>query len=138
MVLNDEEETWVSFKYEKLSNFCYWCSKVSHSDKDYDVWLASKGTLRLDEQEYSAWLRAIPHNPGKAVVTKVAGMRDGLGHTQSEKNSSTMSRITHAQKPTTEITKVADDSDQSHGEAIIVDKPEVLNLSSPTLVEVAL
>ena len=51
-----------------------------------------------------------------------------------------MSHITHAQKTMIEITKVADDSDQSHGhgEAIIMDKLEILNLSSLTLVEVAL
>lgn len=49
-----------------------------------------------------------------------------------------MSRITHAQKTTTKITKVGNNADQSHGKAIIVDKPEDMNLNSPTLVEVAL
>ncbi|KAK7846112.1 hypothetical protein CFP56_008355 [Quercus suber] len=70
--------------------------QVSHSDKDCDVWLASKGTLRLDKQEYGAWLCVIPHNPGKAVVTKVACMGDRLGHTQSEKKLSMTSCVTHA------------------------------------------
>nr|POF22900.1 hypothetical protein CFP56_38187 [Quercus suber] len=64
-------------------------------------------------------------------------MGDELGHTQLEKKLLTMSRITHAQKTTTEITKVGDDADQSHGEAIIVDKPKYMNLNSLTLVEVA-
>lgn len=32
------------------------CGKVSNFDKECDVWLASKGTLSLDNQEYGAWL----------------------------------------------------------------------------------
>ncbi|KAF3964505.1 hypothetical protein CMV_011216 [Castanea mollissima] len=85
VVLNDKDEVWVSLKYEKLSNFCYWCGKVSHTEKECDKWLASKGTLSVEQQEYGAWLRALPHNPGKAVSTKVSGMGDGYGRTQSMK-----------------------------------------------------
>ncbi|XP_075659257.1 uncharacterized protein LOC142629162 [Castanea sativa] len=29
IALDDNEEIWVSFKYEKLPNFCYWCGKTS-------------------------------------------------------------------------------------------------------------
>lgn len=28
--LVEDTTTWVSFKYEKLTNFCYWCGMVSH------------------------------------------------------------------------------------------------------------
>lgn len=48
VVLNDKEEVWVSLKYEKLPNFCYWCGKVSHIDKKCDKWLSSEGTLHAD------------------------------------------------------------------------------------------
>lgn len=43
-VLEDNKEIWVSFKYEKLPNFCYWCGMVSHVNKEGKIWLASKGT----------------------------------------------------------------------------------------------
>lgn len=36
--LNNNEEVWVFFKYEKLYNFCYWCGKVSHADKECEIW----------------------------------------------------------------------------------------------------
>lgn len=135
VVQNDEVEIWVSFKYEKLPNFCYWCGKVSHSDKNYDVWLTSKGTLRLDKKGYGAWLCAISHNLGKAFVTKVSGMGDGLGHTQFGKTSSTIPCIIHAQKTLDEQTNVVACLDQLCREMVIVDKPEVSNLVSSNLVE---
>ena len=55
VALDDKDEVWVSSKYEKLPNFCYRCGKVSHMDKECEKWLASKGTLTLDQQEYGAW-----------------------------------------------------------------------------------
>jgi len=63
VAINEESEIWVSFKYEKLPNFCYWCGMVSHADKECDVWLSSKGKLRQDQQGYGNWLRALPFNP---------------------------------------------------------------------------
>ena len=47
--LNDDTKIWVSFKYEKLPNFCYWCGMVSHADRECDVWLNSKGSHSLDQ-----------------------------------------------------------------------------------------
>lgn len=49
---------WVSIKYEQLQNFCYWCGRASHSDRDCEKWLGSKGRLRKEEQEYGEWLWA--------------------------------------------------------------------------------
>ena len=37
VALDDNEEIWVSFKYEKLPNFYYWCGLISHDGKDCDV-----------------------------------------------------------------------------------------------------
>ena len=76
VALNDDNEIWVSFKYEKLPNFCYWCGMVSHADKECDVWLSSKGSLSLDHQGYGNWLRASPFNLKKTIVTTVSGVGD--------------------------------------------------------------
>ena len=65
VLLETGKEIWVSFKYEKIPNFCYWCGFVSYDDKDCNRWLASKGTLDITKQEYGAWLRAPPFNHGK-------------------------------------------------------------------------
>ena len=45
MILDNDEEVWVAFRYEKLANFCYWCGMVCYNDKDCDIWLLSKGSL---------------------------------------------------------------------------------------------
>jgi hypothetical protein len=50
--LEKGRETWISFKYERLPNFCYWCGHVSHSDKDCPYWLRNKDSLRLEEQQF--------------------------------------------------------------------------------------
>ncbi|XP_023897384.1 uncharacterized protein At4g02000-like [Quercus suber] len=37
---------WISFKYERLPNFCFWCGRLNHSDKECELWMESKGTLK--------------------------------------------------------------------------------------------
>lgn len=32
--LENGDKIWVSFKYERLPNICYWCGWLDHSDKD--------------------------------------------------------------------------------------------------------
>ena len=65
VLLGDEDEVWVTFKYKKLPNFFYWCGMASHDVKECSVWLFSKGSLSLDQQEYGSWLRADPSSVGK-------------------------------------------------------------------------
>jgi len=43
--IGKDKEVWVSFKYERLPNICYWCGCFNHDDKDCEVWLNSEGTL---------------------------------------------------------------------------------------------
>ena len=79
IVLDEDIETWVAFKYEKLTNFCYWCGMVSHEEKECEKWLAGKGSNPHKQQEYGAWLRATPYNPRNSPYMTVPGMGDGLG-----------------------------------------------------------
>ena len=44
---NGDSEGWVSFKYEKMPNFCYWCGMVTHDDKECSIWIARKGSLAV-------------------------------------------------------------------------------------------
>lgn len=32
-----EKQVWISFKYERLPNICYWCGCFDHDNKDYDI-----------------------------------------------------------------------------------------------------
>lgn len=44
--LNDGEDSWVSFKYERLPNLCYWCSHLTHHDKECSLWSKRRGPLK--------------------------------------------------------------------------------------------
>ena len=68
--LKDGKQIWVSFKYERLPNFCYWCGRLIHDDKDCEIWIESKGTLKLEERQFGAGLRASAY-----VSTKKAELR---------------------------------------------------------------
>ena len=92
IVLDEDIETWVSFKYEKLTNFCYWCGMVSHEEKECKIWLARKGPNSHEQQEYGAWLWATPYKPGKSSYTTVSSMGDGLGGFTSQHYANKTSR----------------------------------------------
>nr|POE74081.1 uncharacterized protein CFP56_70284 [Quercus suber] len=49
---------WVAFQYEKLSIFYYWCSLLNHDEKDCPLWTDDNATVRTEDQQYDAWLRA--------------------------------------------------------------------------------
>ncbi len=55
---DENSEVLISFKNERLPNFCYWCGHLSHTEYDCPTWLESQGTLRKEDQQFGAWLRA--------------------------------------------------------------------------------
>ena len=116
ITLDIEEEIWVSFKYEKLPNFCYWCGMISHDGKDCETWLARKDSTNIEPHEYGPWLRAAPYNLGRTPFIVVAGMGNGLGgsikHSQpatTEKPSTTTTRTpgeNHERSESGEVARV--------------------------------
>lgn len=69
-------EEWISFKYECLPNLCYWCGRVTHDDKDYVLWQRSKGTMKLEDQQFGPWIKATQFNPSCKSMVEVAGFGD--------------------------------------------------------------
>ena len=55
--LQDSQAQWISFKYERMPIFCYWCGVMNHDEKDCRLRVSSQGTLKEDQQ-YGAQLRA--------------------------------------------------------------------------------
>ena len=49
ITLNNGSNWWVSFKYERLPNICYWCGKLTHSDRECPVWLKSRKALKEED-----------------------------------------------------------------------------------------
>ena len=46
---------WISFMYECMPFFCYWCGVMHHGMK---LWVSSLGALRKEEQQHRAWMCA--------------------------------------------------------------------------------
>ena len=56
ITLENEKQVWISFKYERLPNLCYWCGRLTHDDKDYKTWIDSEGTLKLEDRQFGPGL----------------------------------------------------------------------------------
>ena len=63
----------MSFLYEHLPIFCYWCGKLDHDEKDCRLWIQNNGSLNKDAQPYGPWLRASPDHLQKPQVVRVSG-----------------------------------------------------------------
>ena len=50
----------MGIKYEQLPNFCYWCGRINHYERECKIRLRGKGQLKREEQQYGEWLRANP------------------------------------------------------------------------------
>jgi len=73
ITLDNDEVHWVSFKYERLPNLCYWCGCLTHPDKDCDRWIESEGSLRKEDQHFSPWMRAAPFMASRKSFLVVPG-----------------------------------------------------------------
>jgi len=55
-------------------NICYWRGKLSHDDKSCELWIQSKGTLLVSEQQVGPSLQVSPHRSARKGVIVVLGM----------------------------------------------------------------
>ena len=63
VTLENGEQSWVTFKYERLPILCYWCGCLDHADKDCEAWIQSNGTLKLKDKRYDSNIRTLPFYP---------------------------------------------------------------------------
>ena len=70
------EVSWVSCKYERLPNLCYWCGRLTHQDWECSLWQNRKGVVPEKNQQFGPWLRANTPNLAKRTVFQVAGYED--------------------------------------------------------------
>ncbi|KAK9988680.1 hypothetical protein SO802_028919 [Lithocarpus litseifolius] len=87
--LTNGDESWVSFKYERLPNLCYWCGRLTYHDKECSLWKKRKGTLKEGEQKFGSWLRVNTPNFSKKTIVRVEGYEevgdDNTRHESSHK-----------------------------------------------------
>lgn len=87
ITLPSSEKTWVNFKYEQLPSLCYWCGRLNHDDRDYDIWMESNGTpLSTEKQQFDPFLRAPPFKiANKDVINVQVSSRKRIGGLNGEK-----------------------------------------------------
>jgi hypothetical protein len=77
--LANGKEGWAAFKYERLSNFCYWCGLVTHGEQDCAHWLRNRTSLGKKDQGYGAWMKADSARPNRKVEIHVEGRASHAG-----------------------------------------------------------
>uniref|UniRef100_A0A803LGQ4 CCHC-type domain-containing protein n=1 Tax=Chenopodium quinoa TaxID=63459 RepID=A0A803LGQ4_CHEQI len=60
---------WIGFKYERLSDFCYYCGRIGHNDKDCEEKDNCDGESTIVFQ-YGPFLSASPHRPKWSAVER--------------------------------------------------------------------
>ena len=78
------KQVWISFKYERIPNLCYWCGQLTHDNKDFELWIDSEGTRKLEQCEFGPQLRAPPFVVARKNAIMVpdyyaAKKKEGLG-----------------------------------------------------------
>ena len=68
-----KKKTWITFKYERLPNICYWCGRLDHNDRDCEIWLESEGSLAENQKQFGPSLRSPPFSPARRSVVAVLG-----------------------------------------------------------------
>ena len=58
--MENGKELWVSFKYEQLSNLCYWCGSLTYDDTNCELCLESEGTFSIESQQFGPWISVAP------------------------------------------------------------------------------
>ena len=71
--LENDKKVWVSFKYERLPNLCYWCGRLTHVDKDCAIWIESEGTLWVEDHQFGPSIHAPAFMPSRKNVITVPG-----------------------------------------------------------------
>ena len=73
VAFEDGLEGWVAFQPKRLPSICFWCGMLSYDDKECELWLKSKGTLLVDQQQFGHWISAFLFSPGRHQIIEVKG-----------------------------------------------------------------
>ena len=74
--MGKDRSGWVSFKYERLPNFCYQCGLLTHGDKDCLETSKRPYTGSPDQAQFGPWLRADLEKSHRKSWVTVEGRRN--------------------------------------------------------------
>lgn len=90
--LGGPKPQWISFQYERMPIFCYWCGTLNYDEKDCPIWLWSKGSLRREGQpitnrgDQSARNKPPPQQPTSTVRLTVLDAEEEHEMEENEEN----------------------------------------------------
>ena len=61
------------FQVRRTTQCLLRCSRLTHDDRDCDLWIKSKGTLKSDQKAFGPYLRAPPFTATRKNVVNVPG-----------------------------------------------------------------
>ena len=69
----------MSFKYERLT----------HSERECQLWVTSRGTLKVENQQFGVWMHATTPNMSQRMVIRVTGLdEESNGDEDGQQNDS--------------------------------------------------
>ncbi|KAL2941944.1 hypothetical protein RDABS01_030294 [Bienertia sinuspersici] len=77
---------WVDIKYERLGDFCYYCGKLGHVDRDCNEIEESKDELKEMVYKYGPWLRASSLKRGRVSKDEIDKEKVMLGRLKTSQN----------------------------------------------------
>lgn len=83
--------SWINFKYERLSTFCFVCGIIGHTERECNVVYANPG--KEVERAYGVWLRApnrgVKNNSGSRWLRNGEGVTNWSGNGGSSNSQAT-------------------------------------------------
>uniref|UniRef100_A0A803NE34 CCHC-type domain-containing protein n=1 Tax=Chenopodium quinoa TaxID=63459 RepID=A0A803NE34_CHEQI len=70
----NSSEKWIGSKYERLRDFCYYCGRLGHTDRDCHIQGEEDRDSGSTIYQYGPWLMASPHS--KTRITLAARERE--------------------------------------------------------------
>ncbi|CAA0834207.1 ubiquitin-associated (UBA)/TS-N domain-containing protein [Striga hermonthica] len=67
------EAKWITFRYENLQTFCYYCGLIGHADLNCEKKKEDVRCMKLSSGQYGEWLRAVP---GNGIGMRIASLGD--------------------------------------------------------------
>ncbi|KAF5445284.1 hypothetical protein F2P56_034346 [Juglans regia] len=87
----DDKQHWISFKYERLQNFCFQCGILNHKGKGYSTACNTQQGDTLPPSQYGPWLRGQPRNTNIFDSRRYGGSKGGNNqHTGQKGGKGTM------------------------------------------------
>lgn len=122
--LEDGKNDCVSFKYERLSNICYWCGCITHSDRDCNLWIDSEGSLKIESRQFGPWLRTPPFSMSKKSTITVSRILQAKEGGIKKKKNQPVREV--PQPPTVHVTKQSCHT-AVHSKKVIPESEPILN-----------